>query len=165
MKQKLRSPLPALEVTSPAFVQGAPMPALYTGYGADISPPLHLMNLTESAVSLAIVLEDLDIPFVPRYTHWLIWNLPPLREVPAHIPPGAVLAQMDGAVQGLGYGKHCYRGPKPPAFVRRAHRYVFSVYALDCRLTIGADSRKAALLRAMEGHVLQRGALMGRYRR
>lgn len=62
-----------------------------------------------------------------------------------------------------GYGKHCYRGPKPP--FNRKHRYKFMVYALDTNLQMETFSKKSDLVNAIEGHVLAKGELIGKYQR
>jgi phosphatidylethanolamine-binding protein (PEBP) family uncharacterized protein len=71
---------------------------------------------------------------------------------------------LDGAVQGIGYGKHRYRGPKPPFFSKAAHRYQFHVFVLDCMLEIDNNSKKKDLLESMKGHILQYGLLLGKFR-
>lgn len=152
-----------LAITSPAFRQGGPIPKRHTGFGADVSPALHLSGLCPEAVSLAVILDDLDIPLLPAYPHWLIWNLPPAAEIPEQIPDGASV--LGGAVQGTAYGRNCYRGPKPPFFILTPHRYIFRVYALDCRLELDATAVRRTLIRAMDGHILQQGSLLGIYRR
>jgi Raf kinase inhibitor-like YbhB/YbcL family protein len=57
-----------------------------------------------------------------------------------------------------------YDGPCPPWNDEMPHRYVFTLYALDVprlavpdRLT-GADAKKA-----MDGHILARASVTGRY--
>ena len=152
-----------LEITSPAFQSGAMLPKLYTGDGEDISPALLLHGLCSETVSLAVVLVDLDVPFFRNYSHWLLWNLPPTKEIPSHIPHGS--STIGGAVQGRAYGKNRYRGPYPPAFLKKPHRYVFHVYALNCFLTLDASAGRSTLLRAMKGHILQEGQISCIYRR
>lgn len=151
-----------LKVTSPAFAAGGSIPPVYTGDGEDISPPLCLSGLCPETVSLAVVLDDLDIPFCRNYAHWLLWNLPPMEEIPAHIPHGSRTKY--GAAQGIAYGKNRYRGPLPPSFLKKPHRYVFRVCALDCRLDLPAEAKRRDLMAAMRGHILQEGSLMGLYR-
>jgi Raf kinase inhibitor-like YbhB/YbcL family protein len=151
-----------LQVASPAFPDGGEIPQYHSGWGADVSPELRLTGLADDAVSLTVIMDDLDIPLTPAYNHWVIWNLPAQSVIPASIPAGADPA--NGARQGIGYGKNRYRGPKPPAFIRNRHRYRFTVLALDCRLTLDASARKKDLLRAMEGHIMQTGTLIGTYR-
>ncbi len=152
-----------LEITSPAFPSGGLIPKLHTGDGEDVSPALQLHGLCREAVSLAVILDDLDIPFISNYSHWLLWNLPPTEEIPASIPPGP--STLHGAAQGRAYGKNCYRGPYPPAFLRKPHRYVFRVYALDGFLQLDASAKRKALVKAMQGHILQEGQILGVYHR
>lgn len=139
--------LKTLVITSPAFRQGGPIPKRHTGFGEDVSPAFRLSGLCPEAVSLAVILDDLDIPLIPAYPHWLIWDIPPTEEIPEHIPCGAL--GPGGAVQGVAYGRNCYRGPRPPFFVRTPHRYIFRFYALDCRLGLAAAAGRRTLLRAM----------------
>ena len=58
-----------------------------------------------------------------------------------------------------------YRGPLPPPG-SGAHRYFFRIYALDALLELQpAEATKATLWKAMQGHILAEGLLMGRYER
>lgn len=148
-----------LLVTSPAFADRGLIPVEYTGHGDDRSPELRLEGLSERAVSIAILLDDMDHP-IPAYSHWVIWNLPPTAVIPGGIPPGE--RAPGGAVQGIGYGKHRYRGPKPP--FHWSHLYHYNIYVLDCLLDLPATARKRDVLNAMEGHVLQLAVLTGHYR-
>ena len=76
-----------LSVSSPVFAQDGTIPLCCTGFGEDVSPPLHLSGLCKGAVSLAVTMVDLDIPLLREYPHWLIWNLSPTQDIPAAIPP------------------------------------------------------------------------------
>lgn len=148
-----------LTVTSPAFSEGGDIPRRHSGRGEDLSPPLVFHGLSDGAKALAVTLDDASHPLFGVYCHWLMWNLPPLPALPEGLPAGQRLAQLGGAVQGVGYGRHRYRGPKPP--LRARHRYVFTVYALDGPLDLPPAARKRDLLAAMEGHVLQTAELSG----
>lgn len=150
-----------LIVTSTGFEHNGYMPVQYTGFGADQSPPLSLSGLSQEAKSLAIIMVDLDIPFIREYPHWLIWNIPAKEEISGAIPHGETLAELDGAMQGVAYGKHQYKGPKLPKFICAPHRYVFTVYALNRMLAINGDSNKKALLKAMQSHIIQQGSVTG----
>ncbi len=154
-----------LKLTSPAFREGCLIPKRHTGFGEDLSPTLCLSGLCEEVVSLAVVLEDLDVPFCKPYCHWLIWNLPPVAEIPEGVPHGPSVLSLGNAVQGVGYGSHQYRGPYPPPFLRSAHRYVFRAYALDCTLDLPSATRRRTLVKAMSGHILQEASLSGIFRR
>ena len=136
-----------LSVSSPVFAPDGTIPLCCTGFGEDVSPPLHLSGLCKGAVSLAVTMVDLDIPLLREYPHWLIWNLSPTQEIPAAIPPGESLPELHDAAQGVAYGVHR-----------------FDVYVLDCRLALDSQTRLRDLRRAMKGHILQRGSLIGKYR-
>ncbi len=154
-----------LYITSPAFGYGEKIPMEYSGFGEDISPMLQLKNLSPEAASLAVIMDDLDVPFCKTYTHWLIWNIPRMETIPSAISHGKTVPSLGNAVQGIGYGVNRYRGPKPPAFLPPlVHNYIYRVYALDCFLELSCNSRKKDLLRAMEGHILQYTALLGQFR-
>jgi phosphatidylethanolamine-binding protein (PEBP) family uncharacterized protein len=78
-----------LKVTSATFFDNEYIPKKYTGFGEDISPEFHLHNLSVKAVSIAIIMDDLDIPFIRALNHWLIWNIPRTDWIPENIPYGS----------------------------------------------------------------------------
>ena len=151
----------SLNINCPSFGVDGQIPKKHTGFGEDISPAFSIEGLCGEVKTLAIMMDDLDVPFVGELNHWLVWNLPPQSIIPENIPYGAECP--NGAKQGLAYGKHRYRGPKQPPFIRKAHRYRFCVYGLDCALGLLTISRKKDLLQAMSGHVLQTGEIIGWY--
>lgn len=132
----------------------------YTGRGADMSPKIVLAGVDERAQSLAVVLEDVTHPIFGSMTHWLVWNLDPEIPVPGNIPAGARVGG-GAARQGIGYGIHRYRGPKPPR--GRTHRYRFTVYVLDSMLDIPAASRRRRFEKAIAGHVIQQASVEAFY--
>lgn len=150
-----------LVVSSPCFAQGGRIPIEHTGYGRDGSPALVLTGLCGAAVSLAIIMDDMGHP-IPAYNHWVFWNIPATASIPGDIPPGERVDALGGAVQGIGYGKHRYRGPKPP--FRWSHVYRFHVFALDGFLDLPGTSRKRQLIAAMQGHIVQQAMLTGHFR-
>lgn len=150
-----------LVVTTPCFEQNGLIPIKYTGHGADESPEIQLIGLSENAVSIAIIMNDMGHP-IPDYNHWVIWNIPAIAKIPGNIPYGKEVDQLKPAMQGIGYGKHRYRGPKPP--FNWSHIYHFDVFTLDCFLDIPNNARRKTLLAAMQGHILQEAALIGHYR-
>lgn len=154
-----------MNVTSNAFVNNGMIPRTYTGFGKDISPDFQLEGISENTASVAIVLDDLDVPFIHTFTHWIIWNMQPAKIIPQAIPGGEMIDAPIKAVQGKAWGKHIYRGPKQPPFLRKAHRYRFTVFALDTMLEISPDSNKRQLLRAMTDHIIDSAELTGIYKR
>ena len=150
-----------LIVKTPAFEHEGLIPKDYTGYGTDISPEIHLNNIHEQAKSIAIIMDDMG-HFIPAYNHWVIWNIPVMQIIPPNIPHGKSVGILSGAIQGRGYGKHRYRGPKPP--FNWSHRYQFNIYALDCTLDLPSASKKRDLVKTMDKHILQQAVLVGHYR-
>ncbi len=150
-----------IEVRSSAFGEGERIPSDFTCDGADMSPPIEWSGVPASAQSLAIIADDPDAPS-GNWTHWLVYDLPPdLTHLPAGIAAGEALP--GGALQGrTDFRKTGYGGPCPPS---GEHRYFFRVYALDAMLHLKSGVSKQELLRAMQGHILAEGALMGTYDR
>ena len=147
-----------LEVVCEGLPDGGRFPVDYTGRGADRSPAFVLKNLSSRARTLVITLEDRSHP-IKQFTHWVIWNIPAAERVPGGIGAGASVPNLAGARQGLGYGVHRYAGPKPPK--GKSHKYVFTVYALDCALTIKGPTTKGNILRQAGPHIIQRGSVCG----
>lgn len=154
-----------LKVTSSSFIDNEIIPKKHTGFGEDISPEFHLHNLSDIAVSVAIIMDDLDIPFIKAYNHWLIWNIPKTDFIPENIPYGSPVSSLRNAIQGVGYGVKRYRGPKQPFFVNNTHRYIFRFYVLDCFLDLGCTAKKKDLVKVMQGHIIQQGSITGKYKR
>jgi len=151
-----------LVVTSNAFENNGTIPIDYTGYGKDISPNLILSGVSPEAQTVAVLMDDIKHPLFRVFNHWIIWNLPVMQEIPENMPHGKVLEEYGGAMQGVGYGRHRYRGPKPP--FGGTHMYRYNVYILDCRLELKTSAKKKELLKVMENHILQHGFLVGKYK-
>jgi Raf kinase inhibitor-like YbhB/YbcL family protein len=151
-----------LELTSAAFEEGSTIPTQYTCDGPDVSTPLSWSGLPAGAKSLALIGDDPDAP-VGTWVHWVLYDLPPdVAALAKGLPPDEQLA--NGGKQGKNdFGKIGYCGPCPPR--GSAHRYFFKLYALDAELNLSPGATKKELLKAMEGHILAEGQLMGRYQR
>lgn len=142
-----------LSVSSPAFEHNALIPAKYTCDGEDVSPPLTVEGAPEETRSLVLVVDDPDAP-MGTWDHWVVWNIPPTRSIAEDTVPGT---------EGLNtYRRHSYGGPCPPS---GTHRYFFKVYALDIMLNLSSNATKRDVEKAMQGHVLAKGELIGLYRR
>ena len=150
-----------MKLTSTAFAEGQWIPKKYTARGEDLSPALYIEGLDPKARSLIITLDDVSHPLFPNYNHWIIWNITPCAHIPEGIARGEVVESLGNAVQGMAYGRHCYRGAKPP--LKTIHNYTFTVFALDSELELDASARKADVLKAAEGHILGKAALTGRF--
>lgn len=145
-----------MRIESPAFAQDAAIPVEFTCDGKNVRPPLVVTGVPENAKTLALVIDDPDAPF-GSWTHWLVWNIPAttIEMTAVKLPTGAV----EGTTS---FGKPGYGGPCPPA---GAHRYFFKLYALDVTLDLTPAADAKALDAAMDGHVLDKAGLVGRYGR
>ncbi len=145
-----------LTITSSAFADGKAIPARYACDGPDISPPLAFGAVPDGTRSLALIVDDPDAP-VGTWVHWVMWNVP--ADVHA-VGEGSVPA---GAKQGVNdFRRNSYGGPCPPS---GTHRYYFRLYALDTTLDLAPSTDRGALEKAMKGHIIAHGQLMGTYRR
>lgn len=153
-----------LQLTSPAFQPGGEIPARFTCEGEDVSPPLAWSGVPEGTRSLALIVDDPDAPdpAAPKrvWVHWVLYGLPPDA---GGLPEGAGnRAAAGGARDGRNdWGRTGYGGPCPPV---GRHRYFHRLYALDTTLDLG-EPTSADLKRAMEGHVLATGELVGTYQK
>jgi len=143
-------------ITSSVFADNESIPPEYTADGRNVNPPLAIGAVPDGTVSLALIMDDPDAPR-GTWDHWVVWNIP---SATAEIAAGGVPA---GAVQGAnGWGRSDYGGPSPPS---GTHRYFFKLYALDTALNLESGANKAALERAMEGHIIAQTKLTGLYSR
>jgi Raf kinase inhibitor-like YbhB/YbcL family protein len=143
-----------LSVKSPAFENNKLIPVKYACDGANVNPPLTIEGVPEETKTLVLIVDDPDCP-TGTFDHWVVWNIPPTtRKIEENTVPGT---------EGMSsYRKHAYGGPCPPY---GTHRYFFKVYALDTQLGLKPNSTKKDVEKAMEGHILAEGELIGLYRR
>ena len=157
-----KEPAMNIQITSTAFAEGQPIPGKYTCAGPDVSPPLQWTNAPTGAKSLALIVDDPDAP-MGTWVHWVVYNLPPTTTALAENTPQS-RELPDGAKQGINdFHQIGYGGPCPPP--GKPHRYFFKIYALDTLLDLKSGATKKELLKAMAGHVLGEGQLMGTYQR
>lgn len=102
-------------------------------------------------------------PIPPRrvWTHWVLYNIPADAKI---LKDGAKPNELPhGTLEGLNDWKRAgYGGPCPPI---GRHRYFHKLYALDSVLPDLGQPNKAALERAMQGHVLAQSELIGMYQK
>lgn len=149
-----------LSISSPAFDNNGTIPPLYTCDGKNISPQLFFSGIPTGAKSLALTMEDPDVPHAIRadgmWNHWVVWNIPSdtTGVGEGSVPPGEV---------GINTrGNAAYGAPCPPD---REHRYIFTLYALDSMLSLNAGATKEELLKALAPHIVEKAQLIGRYSR
>lgn len=153
----------ALSLTSPVFAHNGSIPKNYTCQGKDISPALTWKGLPEGTKSLALIVDDPDAPDpdAPKrvYVHWVLYNIPATASGLQEAVTASTLPR--GTQQGKNdWGRTGYGGPCPPI---GRHRYFHKLYALDTVLPDLKQPDKAALEKAMDGHILEKAELVGTY--
>ena len=150
------------QLTSPSFQSESDIPAKFTCQGEDISPELAWKDAPAGTRTFALIVHDPDAPRAGGFTHWVVYNIPAsVRQIPQDAPKGDQLP--GGGIQGRNDGGRVgYMGPCPPS---GTHRYYFRLYALDAELNLQPGAGKDDLEQAMQGHLLQKAELMGRYRK
>jgi Raf kinase inhibitor-like YbhB/YbcL family protein len=152
-----------IKIKSNVFHEGSFIPSKYSCEGENISPQLHWNEVSKEANSYAIVLDDPDAPG-GDFVHWVIFNIPGnMQELHENVTPSRNIP--DEVMLGTNsFGRIGYGGPCPPS--GKAHHYYFRIYALDTILHhIESGATKEQLMKAMEGHIIAKGELMGMYKR
>jgi Raf kinase inhibitor-like YbhB/YbcL family protein len=151
----------SIQLTSGAFEQGGMIPQKYTCDGEDVSPAVQWSGIPDDTQSIALICDDPDAP-AGTWVHWVLFNIPAGKtELPENIPGDRILE--NGAKHGMNdFRRLGYGGPRPPG---GTHRYFFKIYALDIEIGLEPGATKTELLKAMEGHILDEGQLMGKYAR
>jgi len=151
-----------IQLTSPAFREGDPIPPQFTCKGSNVSPELHWSDPPKDTQSLALICDDPDAPG-GTFVHWVIFNIPAgVRSFPEHF--GAPSPLSDRVTFGRNdFGRLEYSGPCPPP--GKPHRYFFKLYALDTWLSLARGATKKNLEAAIENHILGSGQLMGTFKR
>jgi len=150
-----------IQVTSSAFSQDGLIPQPHTCDGVNISPDISWSGVPSGTQSFALILEDPDAP-EKAFTHWVVFNLPSTTiDLPQAISEDKISEL--GAAQGVNdFGKLGYGGACPPVG-DKAHRYVFTLYALNKKLDLASGASKDDVIKAMEGHIIGQGSLTGTY--
>ncbi len=129
-------------VASTAFTEGNPVPP------GKIPPEITWSSAPAGTKSIVLAVLD---PDASNFPHWLIANLPP-----------DATRVVDGGVPGQnGSGDTGYYPPEPPP--GPPHHYHFKVLALDTMLTLQPKFTVEELDKAVRGHILSQGELVGTY--
>ena len=142
-----------MRLTSSAFENGGMIPATYTCNGKDLLPPLSISNIPKGTKSLTFILEDPDTS-IGTFDHWVLFNVDPIF---TQILEGKEPFGTHGKASS---GDLAYVSPCPPTGI---HRYMWSVYALSEKLNLPEGVSKNEVIHAMNGHILDKAELMGRY--
>lgn len=126
------------------WIEGEEIGTKYTCKGESISPPLQLGGVPTGAVTLGLVLTDLDANGV---IHWAVANIAATDTniVEGTVPSGAI--QATTAQGSVGYWAPC-----PPA--GQTHHYVLTAYALAQQLEFADGVDSETLQAALEAGAL-----------
>lgn len=119
-----------LTITSPAFADGAPIPARFSCKGDNVAPPL-TWSVPPGAAELALVVDDPDA-VGGLYVHWIVTGIA--------ASPGSITAGQtpdNGRSLPNSGGQQSYFGPCPPAG-SGIHHYRFTLYQLSAPLELPA---------------------------
>ena len=163
---------PPLLMTTTAFEDGGVIPDKYTmAAGANaVSPKLDWSQVPPGTQSFVLLMRDPE-PVLNRsakmdITHWLVWNIPGTS---TGLAEGVAVGDLPDGSRQISLRSNGYMGPGAPP--GPYHHYTFELYALDTKLDVptgtpqqAADTR-TAVFNAMDGHVLGRALLVGRFHR
>jgi hypothetical protein len=160
---------PRLTLTTDAFEDGGIIPNKFTmaAEGTPVSPKLTWTYVPDGTVSFALILHDPDTSLMKKsdeVLHWMIFNIPGTANgLPEGVPAQPQLP--DGSIQALNQSKKVGYMGMGAAAVGPYHHYTFELFALDTKLSLGPDATRAEVLKAMDGHILEKGVMVGRFRR
>lgn len=161
------APQPALALSTTAFEDGGVIPNKYTGVDAHpVSPMLEWTNVPAGVVTFVMIMHDTDVAAQKKAEdnlHWMVFNIPATTtrltegEPPAvNLPDGTIQAKSSRRAVG-------YMPPGAPA--GPYHHYIFELYGLDTKLDVGPDATRADVLKALDGHVVAKATVTGRFHR
>jgi Raf kinase inhibitor-like YbhB/YbcL family protein len=158
---------PGLALSSPDFEDGAVIPNKFTQADQNpVSPKLEWKNVPAGTQSFVLLMHDPDVAMAKKtddVTHWMAFNIPgTATELAGGQSADAKLA--DGTIQIQNTGRRVgFMGPGAPPGTY--HHYTFELYALDSKLDLGPDATRDQVVAAMQGHILGKGVLVGRFHR
>jgi Raf kinase inhibitor-like YbhB/YbcL family protein len=143
---------------------------VYSGFGCtgkNISPSLKWVNVPENTKSFAVTVYDPDAPTGSGWWHWIIFNIPvSVNELKSDAGRPEKKLAPAGSVQSItDYGTPGFGGACPPEG-DKAHRYIFTVYALKtAKLDLDEKASPAMVGFYLNNNVLARATLVAYYQR
>ncbi|MDD3008131.1 MAG: YbhB/YbcL family Raf kinase inhibitor-like protein [Arcobacter sp.] len=139
---------------------------VFNGFGCtgeNISPELSWKDAPKGTKSFAVTIYDPDAPTGSGWWHWLVFDIPKDKFT---LPRGFGNSESKDIIQSItDYGKSGFGGACPP-IGDKAHRYEFTVYALDIE-TLGLDKNANPALVGfyLNSHSLAKASLISYYGR
>ena len=161
----LRAGTGAIAISSLAFADHSPMPALYTADGPGRSPPLQWSGVPATARSLVLIVEDADSPTPQPLVHAIVVGL---SADEGALAEGALPSpDHEGSGHQVGLNsllQAAWLPPDPPPG-HGVHRYVFQLFALAGDAGLASSPGREAVLNALREHAVASGCLVGTYER
>lgn len=133
--------------------------------GENISPELHWSHPPKGTKSFAVTVYDPDAPTGSGWWHWLIVNIPSDTHQIVENASAKKSLPKDALETTTDYGHAGFGGACPPQG-DKAHRYVFTVHALDIEnLQVKADTKSAVVGFMINKHTIQKASLISYYQR
>ena len=162
----LRAGTAKITLTSPAFVDHAPIPPEYTADGAGISPEIDWTGVPPSAASLALIVEDADSPTPAPLVHAIAVDIDPKR---TQLKEGELLNTDGKESRDISLGRNSYLRqawlPPDPPRGHGVHRYAFQLFALAAGAPFHDAPGRNDLVAALRSRAIASGCLIGTYTR
>lgn len=146
------------------------MKEVFNGFGCtggNVSPALAWKNVPKGTKSFGLTVYDPDAPTGSGWWHWVVFNIPAsATSLPSDAGDATKALMPKGAVQSMtSYGKGGFGGACPPVG-DRAHRYIFTVYALDVdALDLDASATPALVGYMLNAHAIEKASMISYYGR
>ena len=163
---------PPLLMTTTAWEDGGVIPDKYTQAAGPsaVSPALSWSQVPPGTQTFVLLMHDPE-PVLNKgskmdITHWLIWNIPGTS---TGLKEGVAQGELPDGSRQVSLRSNAYMGPGAPP--GPYHHYTFELYALDTKLDVPAGTpqeaaaTRTAVVNAMDGHVLGKAVLVGRFHR
>jgi Raf kinase inhibitor-like YbhB/YbcL family protein len=162
---------PPLIMTTTAWEDGGVIPEKYTqASSSPVSPELKWSQVPPGTQSFVLLMHDPE-PVLNKgskmdITHWLAWNIPGTS---TGLSEGVAQGELPDGTRQVSLRSNAYMGPGAPP--GPYHHYTFELYALDTKLEVPqgtpqeAAATRTAVVNAMDGHVLGKAVLVGRFHR
>jgi Raf kinase inhibitor-like YbhB/YbcL family protein len=143
---------------------------VFSGFGCsgmNISPSLKWINAPSNTKSFAVTVYDPDAPTGSGWWHWVIFNIPAgVKELNRDAGRPEKRLAPAGSIQSVtDFGKPGFGGACPPQG-DKAHRYIFTVYALNVeKLDLDEKASPAMVGFLLNNNTIAKASMISYYRR